>query len=315
MKRDSCSEVRFYLYGFYSEYSLKPIELTFLERQIPFTVIANLSYEQMKQEISKCGCTKILLTSAHPFIPRNVQKLNGYDIFSYSISDLRRLTNWKRVYFFAHDSMDEFKQEEIHFSWDYDAFFLKNPESVGSEILGVPVHKFPDIPIASGNYQDFDYIFFISEWDFYRKNLSPKELVAKFPFLLSPSVGLKPPSVPNDLLYLKTLSGLGVRLIPSNIRADEIIPVFTGIVITNSTSGVIKLGIENRKRTVVLDDFSRIESLVDIHDFIVIVNHPYDFERISSTSFENLRFNTNPIGSNSKDVQLFDFLSLLYREL
>ena len=101
MKGDGCVGVRFYLYGFYGEYSLKPIEIELSKHGIPYTVIANFHYRQIQHEISSCSSVKILLTSAHPYIPRNIQESNDYGTVSYSIADLRKLTRWKKVYYLS----------------------------------------------------------------------------------------------------------------------------------------------------------------------------------------------------------------------
>lgn len=278
----------YYLYGHFSEYSLRQFEFYFKARKIAFEVIANRCEEDILRILSKTLTKKVLLSSAHPYIPIRLQESFGYSIPSLSIAKLRSLASWHRIFFFSHDPLVEFKTIEYPFIKDYDAMFLHHPESYEYISKHIPLFTFP-YPTNQLNLElDYEAIFFPSEWEFYTKKFSPSEFVDKFSFLNSRKIGLKPPLIPSNSLYLKRLEDLGVVIIDPEISAEEIIFNFSGELLTNASSGVIQIARDMGRHIILLKDFPLLKIDVSSDSLVEVLCAPFTFERMQPLFVKNL---------------------------
>ena len=210
--------VIYFLYGYYGEYSLKQFEDFFLSRNIPYFVISNLTEIEIKSLLSGVTGTKILLTSAHPYIPRKSQSQNQPEIYCLSIATLRNLDNWFKIVYISHDILEEYKPSERYFANDYDLFCLHYPDRYVGVTGNIPVVRLP-LPLNSMNNENlYQAIFFVSEWDHYRISHSPEEFLRKFPFLGQKDIALKPPFVPADIQFREKLCSLGIKIIDPQMR-------------------------------------------------------------------------------------------------
>jgi hypothetical protein len=249
---------------------------------IPFFVIANMSQDEIKSILGKVDGTKVLLTSAHPYVPKKSQLQMGYETHSLSIADLRKLDSWYKIIYVSHDILEEYKPSERSFVNDYDLFCLHYPDRYLTLTRNLPVVRLPLPVVPLKPMFLFRAIFFVSEWDYYRLSKSPSEFIQKFPFLLNAEIALKPPSVPGDSQYRARLQSLGVRIIDPDIRAEEILCSFKGDVITNASSGVAQLGITLGLRTFVLKDFESNRFSIELKKFLIELSTPFDSETINN---------------------------------
>jgi hypothetical protein len=273
-------DTTYYLYGHYSEYSLRQFEDYFISKNIAFEVIANRCEKDILQILSQTKNYKILLTSAHPYVPIRLQEGLGYPVPSLSIAKLRSLTRWRRVFFFSHDPLDEIKSIEQPFIKDYDALFLYHPERYESISRQIPLFTYSYPTNLLNLNMNHVAIFFPSEWQFYTQNFSPSEFVNRFSFLNSKRIGLKPPYIPNNSDYLKKLEKLGVVIIDPEISAEEIIFNYSGNLMTNASSGVIQIAQDMDRSIILLKDFPLFEMVKSTNSLVEVLYEPFTLERI-----------------------------------
>jgi hypothetical protein len=276
----SRKDTTYYLYGYFSEYSLRQFEDYFITRNIAFEVIANRCEKDILQVLSKTKNHKILLTSAHPYVPIRMQEGLGYPIPSLSIAKLRSLTRWRRIFFFSHDPLDEIKNIEHPFIKDYDALFLYHPERYESISRQIPIFSY-SYPTNLLNLKlNYDAIFFPSEWQFYTQYFSPSEFVSRFIFLSSKTIALKPPYMPEKFDYLKKLENLGIVIIDPEISAEEIIFNYGGNLLTNASSGVIQIARDMDRSIILLKDFPLLEMVESTDSLVEVLCEPFTLEKI-----------------------------------
>ena len=300
----------YYLYGHFSEYSLRQFEDYFKTQDIAFEVIANRSEKDILQILSHTKNHKILLTSAHPYVPIRMQEGLGYPVPSLSIAKLRSLTRWRRIFFFSHDPLDEIKNVEHPFIKDYDALFLHHPEKYEGISRQIPIFTF-SYPTNLLNLElNYDAIFFPSEWQFYTRNYSPSEFVNKFSFLTSRTIGLKPPYIPENSDYLKALKNLGVVVIDPEISAEEIIFNYSGTLLTNASCGVIQIARDMGRRIILLKDFPLSEIGESTDSLVELLCEPFTLEKI-----QPLFTSESPKGEISNFISEISNLDSTYRKI
>jgi hypothetical protein len=303
-------DTTYYLYGHFSEYSLGQFEDYFMSKNVAFEVIANRCEKDIKQILSQTKNHKILLTSAHPYVPIRMQEGPTHPIPSLSIAKLRSLTRWRRVFFFSHDPLDEIKSIEHPFIKDYDALFLYHPERYESISRQIPMFTY-SYPTNSLNLKlNHDAIFFPSEWQFYTQNFSPSEFVNRFSFLNSKTIGLKPPYMQENSDYLKGLENLGVVIIDPEISAEEIIFNYRGNLVTNASSGVIQIARDMDRSIILLKDFPLLEMVESTDSLVEVLREPFTLEKIQPLFTTELS-----MGKMSNSVFEVSDLDATYRKI
>jgi hypothetical protein len=248
-----------YTYGFLGE-TIHPSLINALKRShFKIIDISGLCLKEIQVLSNQILKKKILLTSAHPYVPE-YKKNTSYHF----IAELNQAVTWSKVIYVSHDPIEEFKFEELNFVNEYDAFIFENPLNYEFISKLKPVFKFiftPEADNITEEWQSYKAIFFPSELNHY-ENLGFDHFLKTFPFLLSTNIAVKFSREPRSD-FLAGLNSINVKVIPSKVDSRLLITSLNCLFITNGSCGVVAECFFFNKFIYLVNDLTKSKAILD----------------------------------------------------
>lgn len=229
-----------FTYGIGSEYSLGPLVPALRHRGLAVIELADRTRSEIAEAVRppRRGLS-ILLTSEHPFLPRFAMARFQASVEPYfvSLADLLSLRRFDAVAFLSHDPADEVQQAEDPVMADVDAVFVHNPAELARLRGLVPVLRAPRIDRPPVDASGLRWLFMPTHFEACGADTST--WLSRFPFLARGDGAVKLPTWPGVEAAEQALRRGGVNVLANDLRPEQLLGSFTGIVIATGFSGIL----------------------------------------------------------------------------